>query len=159
MRLTLLSQKWLLKGVSYSTIELSLNEASAMHDPFSFSLSQMQAGQCLAYPQHFAALVYCRYLYATHLQLTTPLSTCEAPYFLSSCSPPPTNPMSVLLLLVFVRTCILLISFPNPGLGCRAAEKPDPLHSSPPLTISLSLSLIAGLCGRCNGKVKRKSAD
>lgn len=114
----------------------------------------MQVSESLSYPQHFAALVYCRYLYPTHLQLTTPLSTYEAPYFLSSCSPPPTNPMSVLLLLVFVLTYLLLIPFPNPGLGYRAAEKLDPLLSSSPFAVSLSLSLITGLCCSCNGKVK-----
>lgn len=60
-----------------------------------------------------------------------------------------------------VITCVcpnlhLLIPFPNPGLGYRAAEKPDPLLSSPlpPLAISPSLSLITGLCRSCNWKVK-----
>lgn len=50
-------------------------------------------------------------------------------------------PMSVLLLLVFVLTCVLLIPFLNPGLGYRAAEKPDPLLSSSPsryLSVSLA---------------------
>lgn len=126
----------------------------------------MHGSQCLSYPQHFAALVYCRYLYPTHLQLTTPLLTYEAPYFLSSCSPPPTNPMSVLLLLVFVLTCVLLIPFPNPGLGYRAAEKPDPLLSSSPsryLSVSLpdyrvvlylngKVKWTLGLCLDCQAK-------
>lgn len=50
-------------------------------------------------------------------------------------------PMSVLLLLVFVLTCVLLIPFPNPGLGYRAAEKPDPLlSSSPPCYRPVSLA-------------------
>lgn len=126
----------------------------------------MHGSQCLSYPQHFAALVYCRYLYPTHLQLTTPLLTYEALYFLSSCSPPPTNPMSVLLLLVFVLTCVLLIPFPNPGLGYRAAEKPDPLLSSSPsryLSVSLpdyrvvlylngKVKWTLGLCFDCQAK-------
>lgn len=74
----------------------------------------------------FSGLGYCRYLYPTHLYLTTHPLTYECPHFTRRCSPPPTNPMSVLLLLAFVFTCILLIPFPNPGLGNRAAEKPDP---------------------------------
>lgn len=108
----------------------------------------------------FAALVYCRYLYPTHPHLTTPLSTCE---------PPPDQLLFPTKLLTptyqshvsAVITCVcpnlhLLIPFPNPGLGYRAAEKPDPLLSSPlpPLAISPSLSLITGLCRSCNWKVK-----
>lgn len=84
---------------------------------------ELHVGQCLS---AFSGLGYCRYLYPTHLYLTTHPLTYECPYFTRRCSPPPTNPMSVLLLLAFVFTCILLIPFPNPGLGYRAAEKPDP---------------------------------
>lgn len=54
--------------------------------------------------------------------------------------------MSALLEFVFVLTCDLLIPLPNPGLGYRAAEKPDPLLCPPPpaaLAIALSFPQVA----------------
>lgn len=148
----------------FSATHLPLIRPSATHFPVSFSLLYMQVSRRLSYLQHFAALVYCRYLYPTHLQLTTPLSTYEAPYFLSTCSPPlPTNPMSVLLLLVFVLTFLLLIPVSKSRIRVQSGRetRSSPLFPPPPLAISLSpsLSLITGSrCGR-DGKVTQTDAD
>lgn len=122
-----------------------------MHVPVSFSLLQMQVSQCLSCPQLFAAPVNCRYLYPTHLQLTTPLSRPPISYLATH---PPTYQSHVSA----VITCVCRSPHPVSKSRIRVqsgweTRSPPLLSLSPPLAISLSLSLIAGLCCSCNGNV------
>ena len=131
---------------SFWAAEISLIRASSVKLPVSIRFAGKPVCHTLSF---FATLVYCRYLYPTHLRLTTPLSTYEAPPCLLWDPHLPIQCQCCYYL--FVLTCVLLIPLPNPGLGYSAAEKPDP---SSLLAISPSLSLIAGLC--CGSKWESK---